>query len=60
MNEKIELSEDAKRARREYHRRWQKEHPEKVALNQARYWARCAAKVEKDNGNEVNDTWNPS
>lgn len=34
----MELSEDARRARREYKRRWNRENPDKVTKHQQTYW----------------------
>lgn len=42
---RIELSDAAKRARREYHRRWAKENPEKVRAITMRYWMKKAAEL---------------
>ena len=42
MEKKIELSEAAKLAQREYHRKWKRENKEKVRLYQERYWAKKA------------------
>ena len=44
--QKAELSEKAKEARREYHRKWRKENPEKYLANVKRYWERQASQME--------------
>ena len=46
MEKKIELSEAAKLAQREYHRKWKRENKEKVRLYQARYWGKKAKEQE--------------
>lgn len=40
--ESVEMSEAARAARREAHRKWQRENREKVREYQARYWNRRA------------------
>lgn len=48
---KKELSDEAKEARREYMRRWRKEHPDKVKEYDRRRWEKLArAKNDKDGG----------
>ena len=39
------LSQAALEARRAYHRKWQKENPEKVKAQHDRYWEKIAAKA---------------
>ncbi|WJQ02174.1 hypothetical protein QT234_18195 (plasmid) [Geobacillus stearothermophilus] len=39
------LSEQAKAARREYHRKWREKNREKVRMYQKRYWERKAKEV---------------
>jgi len=43
------LSEQAKEARREYKRQWQRNNPDKVAAMQERYWEK---KAEENNRQE--------
>lgn len=43
---RTQMTEAAKQARREYKRRWAREHPEQIREHQARYWAK-RAEVEK-------------
>ena len=38
------LTEEAKRVRREYNAKWQREHPDKVREYHRRYWEKQAAK----------------
>lgn len=38
----MELSEEARRKRNEYQRKWRRENPDKVRQAQARYWNRQA------------------
>ena len=40
-----ELAEAAAEARREYHAKWQREHPEKVKEYKARYWQKKGAEI---------------
>lgn len=40
------MNEAAKEARREYKRRWNREHPEKVRQYQANYWTRKAEQAK--------------
>lgn len=40
------ITEAAKRARREYHNKWRKEHPEKVKEYNNKYWNKKAAEAE--------------
>lgn len=41
----IAMTEAAREAKRQYHRRWRKKNPERVASAQARYWERQADKL---------------
>ena len=41
----IVMTEAAKEAKRQYHRRWRKKNPDRVASAQARYWERQAQKI---------------
>lgn len=52
----ITLSEEAKRARREYKRNWQRNNPDKVKAQQARYWQNKANKEKLKNGQTQNST----
>jgi hypothetical protein len=38
----MELSEQAKEAKRQYHRDWQKRNPEKVKQHQVNFWEKKA------------------
>lgn len=42
------MTEQAKEARREYKRRWNRENPDKVKAAQARYWAKKAAQAAQN------------
>lgn len=42
------LTEEAKQARREYHAKWQREHPEQVRKYHADYWNRKAARIREE------------
>ena len=44
--EKVELSAEARKARREYIRRYRQAHPEKIARWNARYWQRLAEQAK--------------
>lgn len=46
---KIEMSEEAKKARREYTREYRRKHPDKVKEWNARFWERQAKKAEEQN-----------
>ena len=39
-----DTTQQKKREKREYHRRWRAEHPEQVAAAQLRYWNKKAQK----------------
>ena len=52
LNDK--LSEAAKQARREYHAKWQREHPEAVRESHRRYWEKKAAALAENNRAEHN------
>ena len=45
------MSQEAKKSRNEYYRRWRAANPEKVKEKNRRYWERRAAR-EKENQNE--------
>ena len=44
---RCEFSEAAKAARREYRRKWQREHPEKTREYTRRYWEKKAAELQE-------------
>ena len=49
----MQLSEQAKQAKREYERKWRSENKEKVTAIKQRYWEKQAKKArEKDAGRE--------
>ena len=48
----MEMNAKAKEARREYHRKWRKVHPDNVAAANMRFWTKKAAEARSaaDNG----------
>lgn len=42
------MTEEAKEARREYHRRYRAAHPEKVREQNRKYWERRAARLKAE------------
>ena len=49
IKDSVEMTEAAKRARREYHRNWAKANRDKIRRNNARYWKRKAEKQSAGN-----------
>ena len=49
------MTEAAKQARREYKRKWQQEHPEKVKKYQSDYWNRKAQAAAKNKDDPQED-----
>lgn len=43
-----DMTEAAREARRQYQREWRRTHPELVAAQQLRYWARVAERQSSD------------
>lgn len=41
----IVMTKAAREAKRQYHRRWRKKNPDRVASAQARYWEKQAQKI---------------
>lgn len=52
MNEKIEMSPEAKEAKRAYERKWRKENPEKCRAIKQRYWEKKAAAATEKKADE--------
>lgn len=47
------LSEAVKKAKAQYHKKWQRENPEKVKAAQERYWLKKAKEImEKEQNND--------
>ena len=46
------MTEEARRARNEYRRKWRKENPEKIRAQQERYWEKRAAQAAQDKTTE--------
>ena len=48
----MQLSEEAKQAKREYERKWRAENKEKVQAIKRRYWEKQAEKAKEGKANE--------
>ena len=48
----MQMSDEAKQAKREYERRWRAENKDKVKLIKYRYWERQAKRVREAHENE--------
>ena len=46
---RTELSEDAKKARRDYRREWAKRNPDRIREYARRHWEKKAAEIEERN-----------
>lgn len=52
------MTEAAKKARREYIRKWRRDHPEKVRETNRRYWEKKAAQMEAGGGDNADSDRN--
>ena len=49
------LSDSARRAKREYMRRWRSEHKESIAISNAKYWQKKAREMGLADGSQDTD-----